>query len=794
MHKYIVMIGIILLSHFAAATTLTVNIDGTGQFSCIQAAIVAANNGDTVLVYPGRYYENVDYIGKSITVCSLEAASGDSTYIASTIIDGNNSGSCVRFLNQEQGAILRGFTLEHGTGYPYGAQSELSGGGIHIRSNSSVTIVNCDIKNNHSSKGAGMFLSKGTVYLSGVDIHDNYASTLTAGLYVYSHSSSPTSITFDSINRCSIYNNYSGNPCDISIIDVQANIDIYLDMTSVAQLDKFYYQRVNIFQYTQGYHDTIYSQRAYRQEVNHDLYVSPTGNNSNSGFSPAEAMKSITKAVHRIASDSLAIKTVHVLPGTYNESENDQIFPIPGKSFVKIQGASAAVCTLYTSIANASNLSCFFWSSNQDSVSFQGFTITTSDEPTRRLTAIRTCDNNVFMSDITIRDTRVSWLGALFLYLPPQSISTLENVKIANVITDEWIFNANLYTGTLSNSIFENISSTLSDPNNEWAPTLFDLWAKGTLRVENCVFRNFSVPDMQPTLHISDPNQPTGLVDIVVSNCIFDNLGTDNESPIGFNNRNVENFQVNNCTFINNRGSTGAVGLTGRIYMKNNIFYNPASPNEIHLYLSAPYGTDSHVYLDYNNIRGGESAVYNPYSNNHVYYGDTNISNDPAFISLIPGHPQYAMLSDNSPCINTGTPDISTLQPLPYDLAGNWRVWDGRIDMGCYEYGSVPWVTNDDPIIPAVDNVITATNYPNPFNPSTTIAFSLPKAGIATVEIYNLKGQKVRSLLHAKLSSGEHKAVWDGTNDDGKTVSSGIYFYRVCCNKQTCTGKMILAK
>jgi len=114
--------------------------------------------------------------------------------------------------------------------------------------------------------------------------------------------------------------------------------------------------------------------------------------------------------------------------------------------------------------------------------------------------------------------------------------------------------------------------------------------------------------------------------------------------------------------------------------------------------------------------------------------------------------------------------------------------------MGCYEYGSIPYVDNDDPFVPSLTDRITATNYPNPFNPSTTIAFSLPLAGRTTLDIYNLKGQKVRSLLHARLSSGEHKAVWDGTNDNNQPVSSGIYFYRVCCADQAFTGKMILAK
>jgi len=109
-------------------------------------------------------------------------------------------------------------------------------------------------------------------------------------------------------------------------------------------------------------------------------------------------------------------------------------------------------------------------------------------------------------------------------------------------------------------------------------------------------------------------------------------------------------------------------------------------------------------------------------------------------------------------------------------------------------FGSIPYVDNDDPFTPELSGFINATNYPNPFNPSTTIAFSLPHSGRTTLDIYNLKGQKVRSLLNAKLPSGGNKAVWDGNNDNNQPVSSGIYFYRVCCADQTFASKMILAK
>ena len=784
MKKLILVFQMLSLIYIYHAAILNVAIDGTQAFTSIQTAIEASNNGDTVLVHPGRYFENVDFIGKSIILCSLEATSGDSSYIATTIIDGNNSGSCIRLVTQEQNVSIRGFTLEHGTGYPFGAQSLNIGGGLVVKSNGSVTVTNCDIQNNHSSSGAGIYITQGTVVLSGVDIHDNYATASVGGLFVYSHYTSPTSITFDPINRCSIYNNYGGNPCDIYIYDVLANLDIYLDMATVTQPGGFYCQRMN--QLVSGdYHDTIYTQRAFREEVNHDLYVSPYGDDNNSGLSPDEAMKSITRAVHRIASDSLDVKTVHVLPGTYSEGNGDQIFPIPGKSYVRVIGESASACTLYSSIAHTSDHLFFIRSFVQHDAYFSGFTITTAPDPNRRFTPINCRYHSLTLSDITICDTQVNWLGAVFIGVYAPQTCTIDNLRINNVVTDERIFSANM-CGSITNCTFENITSTYPEPYSDWIMTMFDLWARGPLKVDNCVFRNFNVAGNQPTLHISDPNQPTGNVDISISNCLFDNLDTDDESPIAFNNRNVEKFQVNNCTFVNNRGIAGTVGLTGKIYMKNNIFNNPDSSHEIYIY---PPASTSNVYLDFNNIRGGEASINNPYSNNYVYYADTNISADPAFSSLDPDSPLFATLSEYSPCINGGTPDTEGLGLPPYDLAGNWRVWNGRIDMGCYEYGSEPYVGVGDPVVPELP-AFSICNYPNPFTGFTNIKVILPsnqgndKAGVtsASIDIYNIKGQRVKSIPLDPGKAGEQFSYWDGRDEAGKQCSSGIYILNLKVN------------
>jgi len=80
-------------------------------------------------------------------------------------------------------------------------------------------------------------------------------------------------------------------------------------------------------------------------------------------------------------------------------------------------------------------------------------------------------------------------------------------------------------------------------------------------------------------------------------------------------------------------------------------------------------------------------------------------------------------------------------------------------------------------------------NHPNPFNPSTTISFSIPVAGHVTLDIYSITGQKVAKLIDASMSPGTHTAVFDGT-----CCASGMYFYRLSAGGATRTGKMLLMK
>ncbi|OPX35436.1 hypothetical protein B1H10_01290, partial [candidate division KSB1 bacterium 4484_188] len=87
-----------------------------------------------------------------------------------------------------------------------------------------------------------------------------------------------------------------------------------------------------------------------------------------------------------------------------------------------------------------------------------------------------------------------------------------------------------------------------------------------------------------------------------------------------------------------------------------------------------------------------------------------------------------------------------------------------------------------------------AQNYPNPFNPNTTIRFVLPRNDKVKLIVYDLLGRKVKTLIHATMSSGRHVAMWDGTDDYGYPVASGMYFYKLKTKHYTKVRKMVLMK
>jgi len=154
----------------------------------------------------------------------------------------------------------------------------------------------------------------------------------------------------------------------------------------------------------------------------------------------------------------------------------------------------------------------------------------------------------------------------------------------------------------------------------------------------------------------------------------------------------------------------------------------------------------------------------------------------------------------------TGFPDMTSYGLLTSQMVtastyinAGWdfvNVWDINSDINngypfIRTHRDISNVSNKDKII---SPIIEFTAYPNPFNPTTTISFTLKKSGDVNLDIYNLKGQKVKSLVDDFKESGQHIAIWNGLDNNGMPVGSGIYFYRIKTDNFFATKKFTLMK
>ena len=130
---------LICVNSWLQSVTWHIKLDGTGDFTTIQEGINASVNSDTVLVYPGTYYENLNMNEKNIVLASLELITSDPQYINSTIIDGQRLHSCIEIQNITIGVTIRGFSIRNGYGTFYQTSA---GGGILSQTVENTFIVN----------------------------------------------------------------------------------------------------------------------------------------------------------------------------------------------------------------------------------------------------------------------------------------------------------------------------------------------------------------------------------------------------------------------------------------------------------------------------------------------------------------------------------------------------------------------------------------------------------------------------------------------------------------------------
>ena len=250
------------------------------------------------------------------------------------------------------------------------------------------------------------------------------------------------------------------------------------------------------------------------------------------------------------------------------------------------------------------------------------------------------------------------------------------------------------------------------------------------------------------------------------------------------------NLRISNSTIVNNGDYIGGIHLDSwtdingntfecEIFIVNSIFWENGK------YQIAAYPSEPVITIAHSNIYEGIDKIR--YSFGVLNWLDGNMDADPLFVG---GDPFDYHLTADSPCRETGTNLVvfegDTLFYLPDSCYSGTAP-----NIGCW--GVNPALSlNPDERLP--EKFVLYPNYPNPFNPSTTIAYDLPVAGKVKIVIYDILGREVRSLLDEFQAAGHYTLCWDGRNNRDNLVAAGIYIVRCAAGEKYRDQKMLLLK
>jgi predicted outer membrane repeat protein len=750
------------------AAIITVKQDGTGDYTTIEAGMNESvwNIGDTVLVWPGTYYEHISYNGNHITVASLYAINFDPWYISNTIIDGSQSGQCVTMNWGENDLIINGFTIRNGKGN--------DGGGIYLEEASGV-VRNCIIENNTASLGGGVYTEHGHIYLSGTTIRYNHARGSGGGIYCGYESY----INFDPGNKCNIYLNFGATGTDYSKFYSVPPQVIIVDTFTVINPDHFF-----IFSGDgEGFPTNdvaIQQDHAYLEPVDHDLYVNPvSGDDGNSGISINDPLKTIAYAYILIKSDSLNPHKIFLSNGTYSPSTNNEKLAFSTRSYISLIGES-----MNSTIIDADSLSYFIAGVGViKNYSIKDITF----QHGKGGIHIRH-NNHVTISDVTLKSGTASSMG--FEIYDTDSL-IVKNTIVKNNKGGFAFSICNWEHGTKSFSL-ENCIITYNVPGTN----LYAMQGGGIEIYGNpdIVFSGFGkISNLQITDNIRQPDPEFGM-GMTVGLFIYGHYKID-----------LINATIANNILYGNYGFGSSSGPGVELNIYNSILFGD-SLRELSLGYPNSYSYPSTCQVYNSDIEGGQSQVMNWSNINTLVWSQGNLDNDPLWYAI-----PYA-LPWNSPCVNAGTPmyepgmlppyiieeetvyklitfDFDTIVLPQTDLAGNQRIFDGRIDMGAYECQDTTTGTHEFEVRSSRFEV---TVYPNPFYANTFISFDLKEQAEVQVLIYDMNGNEVKKLMDASLSAGQYNMTWGGDDDSGQKVGKGTYLVTLFLNGKNLAAEKIV--
>lgn len=746
MNRLLFIIG---LSFFHFQLSIAETILVPQDYPAIQTAIDSSSfEGDTIIVAPGIYVENIDYNGKDIYLTSHYFITEHDSSIHNTIIDGNQNGSVVTFYGGEtRDAVLNGFTITNGSGRGY---NNKFGGGLYIRE-SSPYLQNCIIKRNFGPSligGGGLLIRNSNAFLSNLLVTENEVSFDGGGILFNS-----SEIEMDTINRCSIYLNEAAEHNDIyCTVGSELITTIYLDTASVDSLDDYFIG---------GYFESVDILNGKLEKIAEDLYVSPEGDNNNSGLTPEEPLKNITFAMHIIDADSLNPRIIHLLPGVYSPS-GGQHFPLNLRSYVSLIGAG------------------------------KEHTIIDLEQVKTYAMMGANYENDITLSSMTIINGFANFdinLMAYTLKFYQNSGLIIDNMRFSHIISSK-IINPTMLTSNMEWQDYTSTTIRNCEFIDNTVLTAVSLGWNTDILVQNCTFEN-NLPVESAEHHWYNNSHSSITVgghdynyefpySRRIENSLFSNNINNNPNADGMNTVALGivplHYPVDivNCTFTDNISNFYGISIASdhlhhtKARFVNCIIWNNELPYEINVYDDYYEGQEM-VYLNmaYNNVQNGtddflfEGAV-------DLVYEDTNMDTEPLFIDPETG--DYT-LQPNSPLIDAGTAlyiiDDDTVLNLSPD-----QYYGDAPDMGAYEWYPVMDIKSDLPLFP--ETVRINSVYPNPFNSSMTVYYSIAHSGVLNLAIYDLTGRLIKNLIHAYVSTGTHRISLEQHE-----IASGAYLLKL---------------
>lgn len=643
---------------------------GTGAYdnplATIQYAIDIAASGDSIIVYPGTYAENINLYKKDIVLGSLFIINDESSYISSTIIDGDSSGSVIFINSGDTTSVICGLTITNGHADEGGGircvnshptltklriteNTAFSGAGLSA-SSSNFKLANSTITNNISDvMGGGIQLDNSYPIFDTVIIEENLAKgsgggcstsssvpyfknvTIAKNIAYYNGggiSLQFSSAIFDSVERCNIYYNHAGRGSDIDFFNFDednASLKLFADTFTVINPTDYHLYRIDKFDILNGKIN----------QTSNNLYVSPSGSDNNTGTSIDQPLKSISLALSKILADSLNPRTIFLAEGIYTPSGYIECFPLNMVDYVSIEGDTAENVLL-------------------DAKGLSGVLSINSDK-------------GININNLTITGGFRFEGGGIYC----------ENSK----------------------------------------PKLF-----------KAAITDNSAMSSGGGMYCTEDSYP------FLEHCTISNNTSDNGGGIAL---------YGSC-----------ISLLNTIVWKN-------FPDEI--YFHGGTAPESCVEVAYTDLKDSTDKIITN-DNGDVFWMEGNLNTNPQFCNA--GNNIFT-LAENSPCIGK---------------ANNGKNL-GAFDIGC-EIADIEYELEE---IPTEFNL--AQNKPNPFNPTTIISWQLPTNCHVQLNIYNIVGQKIKTLVSEIQKAGSHEIEWDASE-----FPSGIYFYRIQAGNFVQTKRMLFIK